>query len=227
MSWRDSQDDSRRRYLAKFDAAEAERYDTVVGSLAREDEDAYLSDLTGVLRLVPGMQVLDAGAGTGTLTRILLRSPGLGLTALEPAPAMLARLRARPELQDVTPLEGFCDAVADRTLFAPARFDVIASRQLVNGLYDPLVAFANWHCWLKPAGAVLVIDGLYERAAWSGTWAEEVDVLPVAACQSTALVPYLLERSGFTIEAVRLMDAVNRRPSTRTPRYLVVARKRS
>ena len=54
-----------------------------------------------------------------------------------------------------------------------------------------------------------------------------MDVLPVAACQSTALVPYLLERSGFTIEAVRLMDAVNRRPSTRTPRYLVVARKRS
>jgi len=227
MRWRDSQDDSRRRYLAKFDAAEAERYDTVVGTLAREDEDAYLSDLTGVLRLMPGMQVLDAGAGTGTLTRILVRSPGLGLTALEPAPAMLARLRARPELQGVTALEGFCDAAADRALFAPARFDVIASRQLVNGLYDPLVAFANWHCWLKPAGAVLVIDGLYERAAWSGTWAEEVDVLPVAACQSTALVPYLLERSGFTIEAVRLMDAVNRRPSTRTPRYLVVARKRS
>ena len=227
MSWRDSQDDSRRRYLAKFDAAEAERYDTVVGTLAREDEDAYLSDLTGVLRLVPGMQVLDAGAGTGTLTRILARSPGVGLTALEPAPAMLARLRARPELQGVTALEGFCDAVADRALFAPARFDVIASRQLVNGLYDPLAAFANWHCWLKPAGAVLVIDGLYERAAWSGTWAEEVDVLPVAACQSTALVPYLLERSGFTVEAVRLMDAVNRRPLTRTPRYLVVARKRS
>ena len=90
------------------------------------------------------------------------------------------------------------------------------SRQLMNVLYDPLAAFANWHCWLKPAGVVLVIDGLYERAAWSGTWAEEVDVLPVAACQSTALVPYLLEQSGFSVEAVRMMDAVNRRPSTRT-----------
>jgi ubiquinone/menaquinone biosynthesis C-methylase UbiE len=226
MNWRDSQHDSRRRYLAKFDAAEAERYDAVVGTLAREDEDAYLSDLSGAVRLMPGMEVLDAGAGTGTLTQILVRSPGLRLTALEPAPAMLARLRARPELDGVTAIEGFCDAVADRALFAPARFDVIASRQLVNGLYDPLAAFANWHRWLKPAGAVLVIDGLYERAAWSGTWAEEVDVLPVAACQSTALVPYLLEQSGLQIEAVRMMDAVNRRPSTRTPRYLVVARKR-
>lgn len=226
MNWRGSQDDSRRRYLAKFDAAEAERYDAVVGALAPEDEDAYLSDVIGAVRLMAGMQVLDAGAGTGTLTRILRRSPGVRLTALEPAPAMLARLRARPELQGVTAFEGFCDAVADRTLFAPARFDLIASRQLLNGLYDPLAAFANWHCWLKPAGVVLVIDGLYERAAWGGTWAEEVDVLPVAACQSTALVPYLLEQSGFSVEAVRMMDAVNRRPSTRTPRYLVVARKR-
>jgi SAM-dependent methyltransferase len=226
MSWRDSQNASRRRYLEKFDADEAERYDAAVGALAREDEDAYLSDLAGALPLAAGMQVLDAGAGTGTLTRILVRCPGLTLTALEPAPAMLARLRARPELRGVAAIEGFCDAVADRALFAPARFDVIASRQLVNGLYDPLAAFANWHCWLKPGGAVMVIDGLYERAAWSGAWAEEVDVLPVAACQSTALVPYLLEQSGFSVEAVRMMDAVNRRPSTRTPRYLVVARKR-
>jgi ubiquinone/menaquinone biosynthesis C-methylase UbiE len=226
MNWRGSQDDSRRRYLEKFDTAEAERYDAVVGALACEDEDAYRSDLAGALPLAAGMQVLDAGAGTGTLTRILARCPGLGLTALEPAPAMLARLRARPELRGVAAIAGFCDAAADRSLFAPGRFDVIASRQLVNGLYDPLAAFANWHGWLKPGGAVLVIDGLYQRAAWSGAWAEEVDVLPVAACQSTALVPYLLEQGGFSVEAVRLMDAVNRRPSTRTPRYLVVARKR-
>jgi SAM-dependent methyltransferase len=226
MNWRSSQDDSRRRYLEKFDAAEAERYDAVVGALAPEDEDAYLSDLAGALPFPAGTQVLDAGAGTGTLTRILVRCPGLALTALEPAPAMLARLRGKPELQSVTAIEGFCDGLADRALFAPGRFDVIASRQLVNGLYDPLAAFANWHCWLKPAGTVLVIDGLYERGAWSGVWANEVDVLPVAACQSTALVPYLLEQSGFSVEVVRMMDAVNRRPSTRTPRYLVVARKR-
>jgi hypothetical protein len=40
----------------------------------------------------------------------------------------------------------------------------------------------------------------------------------------TGAVP--LEQSGFSVEAVRMMDAVNRRPSTRAPRYLVVARKR-
>lgn len=225
MGWRIPQAESRRRYLAKWDATEAERYETVVGTLAAADEDAYLADIAAALPLQAGMRVLDAGAGTGTLTRILARSPGLVLTALDPAPAMLARLRAHPELQAVTTVEGFCDAAADRMLFAPAQFDVIASRQLSNGLYDPLAACANWYCWLKPGGAVLAIDGLYERSAWTGCWAEEVDVLPLAACQSTALLPYLLEQADFTVATVRMMDAVNLRTSTRTPRYLVVARK--
>lgn len=224
MSWRDSQAESRRRYVAKFDPEEAERYDALVGQLSPEDEDAYLADLARALELRAGIAVLDAGAGTGTLTRILSRVPDLSLTALEPAPAMLARLRARPELRDVAAVEGFCDAAADRRLFAAATFDAILSRQLVNGLYDPLAAFRNWHHWLKPGGAVVVIDGLYGRSAWSGRWAEEVDQLPMSACQSTAAVPYLLEQAGFRVESARMMDAVNARPATVTARYIVTAR---
>ena len=225
MSWRSSQAESRRRHLTRFDAAEAERYEKLVGQLAPEDEDAYVADLARTLQLPVGAAVLDAGAGTGTLTRILARSPGLSLTALEPAPAMLARLRARPELQGVVAVEGFCDSATDRGLFAAATFDAILSRQLVNGLYDPLAAFRNWHHWLKPGGAVVVIEGLYGRSAWSGMWAEEVDQLPMSACQSTAAVPYLLEQAGFRVEAARMMDAVNARAATVTARYLVVARR--
>ena len=50
-------------------------------------------------------------------------------------------------------------------------------------------------------------------------------MLPLATCQSLALTPYLLEAIGFQIEAVELMDAVNKLPSTKTTRYVVVARK--
>jgi hypothetical protein len=101
------------------------------------------------------------------------------------------------------------------------------SRQLVNGSFDPLTAFRNWHDWLSPDGAVVVIDGVYDRSSWTGIWEEDVDVLPLSACQSTALAPYLLEIAGFRIEAVRWMEAVNKLPSTRTNRYVVVARKRA
>lgn len=224
MTWRGSQAESRRRYLTKFDDAEAERYHAVVGRLSPQDEAAYLADLARVVELPAGAAVLDAGAGTGTLTLMLARLPGLSLTALEPAPAMLERLRAQPELRKVATVQGFCDAATDRGLFAAGAFDVILSRQLVNGLYDPLAAFRNWRHWLKPGGVVVVIEGLYGRTAWSGIWAEEVDQLPMSACQSTAMVPYLLEQAGFRVEMSSLMETVNARPTTVTARYVVVAR---
>ncbi len=207
--WRIRRAESRARYLAKFDAAGAADYYEAVGTLSEDDERAYQSDIERLLPLAAGADVLDAGT----------------VTALEPAPEMLALLRSHARLQGVATIEGFCDAVEDRSLFPPERFDAIVSRQLANGLYDPLGAFANWAHWLKPGGAVLVIEGIYGRDAWTGAWSEEVDVLPLSATQSRATVPYLLEAAGFRVESVDWMDAVNRRPATRTPRYAVLARR--
>jgi SAM-dependent methyltransferase len=223
--WRGSQAAARARHLARVDAAETDRYHQSVGQLNRQQQDAYLADLGRVFRLRAGLSALDAGAGTGTLCGILLRQTGLSVTALEPVPAMLAKLRGTAELQRVTTIEGFCDSIEDRVLFPAGRFDAIVSRQLVNGLFDPLAAFRNWHHWLAPGGTIVVIDGLYDRSAWQGGWEEEVDVLPLSTCQSTAVVPYLLEIAGFRIDAVQRMESVNALPTTRTPRYVVVASK--
>lgn len=225
MSWRNSQADSRARHLARIDAAEAARMDAAVGRLDAEDEEAYLADLVSAIDLHSGLAVLDAGAGGGALCCVLRHVPGLSLTALEPVPALLDLLRSKTGLETVRTVEGYCDSRDDRPLFQAAAFDVIVSRQLVNGLYDPLAAFENWHHWLRPAGAVAVIDGLYGRDAWAGAWQEEVDRLPLAAIQGRAAIPYLLERAGFVVEGVHWMERVNRRPVTRTPRYLTVARK--
>lgn len=224
MSWRVSRNEFRRRSVAKFDRAEVDAYDSLVGNLSADDEAAHLADLGAVFRFDPGLRVLDAGAGTGTICGLLARLEGLSLTALEPAPAMLEALRSKPALQHVRTVPGFCDAPEDRGTFEEASFDVIVSRQLGNVLFDPLAAFANWRHWLVPGGAVIVMDGLYERSAWSGRWEEEIDVLPLSACRTMALMPYLLESSGYRIEAVQPMAAVGARPATRTPRYIVVAR---
>lgn len=227
MSWRGSREDARRRTLEHFDEAAAAEYEALVGALDARGEDAHASDLARLVTLEPGARVLDAGAGTGTLSRVLTRLDGLELTALEPAPAMVSLLRSKPELSAVALVEGFCDGPDERDLFPPGRFDVIVSRQLVNGLFDPLTAFSNWHRWLAEGGAVVVMDGWYGRDSWRGVWAEEVDVLPLSSIQSMALVPYLLEQAGFEIEAVEPMASVNALPGTRTARFAVVARKRS
>lgn len=225
MSWRGTQRESRLRHLGKFDAAEAARYDAMLGNPAPAEQDACLADLAQVVDLQAGQRVLDAGAGTGAFSLILSRVPGLALTALEPAPEMLALLRGKPALHGIATAAGFCDAPEDQPLFPPGSFDVIASRQLVNGLFDPLAAFANWRHWLVPGGTVVIIEGLYDRTAWTGPWAAEVDTLPASTPATTALVPYLLETAGFCVEAVRMMEMVNAQPATRTPRYVVIGRK--
>jgi SAM-dependent methyltransferase len=225
MDWHGSRALARRRHAARYDGVEACNYHAQpgLGRLTRDEEDAYLADIRRVRDLRPGTSVLDAGAGTGTLCRILSRQPGLTLTALEPSPAMLAVLRSQPELAQVTTVAGFCDGAEDGRQFAAGAFDVVASRQLVNGLFDPLTAFRHWQRWLEPGGAVVVIDGLYGRDGWRGAWEEEIDVLPLSACQTLATVPYLLESVGFRIAAVERMSAVNGLPGARTPRYIVVA----
>jgi hypothetical protein len=65
--------------------------------------------------------------------------------------AMPAILQAQPELANVRAINGFCDEPQDHARFAAAQFDAIVSRQVVNGLFDPLLAFRHWHRsrWLR------------------------------------------------------------------------------
>lgn len=225
VDWQTRRTAARGRHAARYDAAEAGAYGAMrgLGWLTTPEQDAYLDDLRRVVELKPGTRVVDVGAGTGVLCSVLVRLPGLALTALEPSAAMLDILRRRPELAGVVTVLGSCDAEGDEALFEPGRFDAVVSRQVTNGLFDPLRAFRHWHGWLRPGGVAVAIDGLYGREAWRGAWQEEIDVLPLSACQTMATVPYLLEAVGFRIRAVERMSAVNALPTTRTPRYVVVA----
>lgn len=216
---------SRSRCVAVYDAEEALKYDAWVRAMSGDDHSACLQDLSRSVPMSKGMHVLDVGAGTGALCQALVLVPGLKITALEPCRSMLELLLQKEELSTVATVQGFCDHPSDRQLFAPDTFDRIASRQLVNGLFDPLAAFRNWHHWLRPNGIVAVMDGFFKRSDWSAQWADLVDALPLSCCLSPAIVAYLLEQCGFTVTFAGPMDATNALPSTRTERFMVVATK--
>jgi SAM-dependent methyltransferase len=225
MAWRVSQEESRRQWLAAMDSAAVEKFEDQVGKLSPEEKEAYLEELAEIPIWKTGASVLDVGAGTGTLSQVIAGLNKDHLFALEPSALMVDKLCANLAGTNVQARVGFSDSPEDRTLFPPGKFQVIVSRQLVNGLFDPLVAFGNWLDWLSPGGSVIVVEGAYTRAAWTGVGEEFADLFPVSSNQSLALIPYLLEVAGFRVEKVRWMQKVNRLPGTRTPRYLVHATK--
>jgi SAM-dependent methyltransferase len=208
-----------------YDIDKATQYNVGVDVMGDADHLACVADLQQCVHFTNTMAVLDAGSGTGALCLALVRIPGLKITALEPSLPMIDLLKTRPELHHVNTVQGFCDHAEDESLFVPETFDLIASRLLVNNLFDPLAAFRNWNHWLRPGGVVVVMDGLFDRCDWKGEWSGIVDHLPLAACRTTATVPYLLEQVGFHIEHVGLMAHTNAMPLTKTKRYIVVASK--
>jgi ubiquinone/menaquinone biosynthesis C-methylase UbiE len=227
MTWRLTQAQSRESYLKKYSAEEVETYEKWVAMLTHEDHFAYLQDMQDHCLFTAGQKVLDVGAGTGGLTTVLNLVPKLHLTALEPSPEMLKVLQAKTQLAAVECVQGFCDHPNDRTHFLENSFDVIASRQLFNGLYDPIAALENAWYWLKPNGFLVATDGFYDRSAWSGVWEDVVDQLPLSACRTLATIPYLMEHVGFRVHTAQLMQRTNQRPNIRTQRYIIVASKTS
>lgn len=225
MTYRISQNESRSKLASTYDDREVTKYDGWIRELTDEDHDACLMDIAAHVDLSHYPNILDVGAGTGAMCLSLARKPGLRVTALEPLATMLNVFRGKSNLSHVRTVLGFSDHLSDRDHFSSGEFDAIVAKQVVNGLYDPVAAFRNWHYWLKPDGIVIVMDGMFDRSSWSDSWADWVDQLPTSCIRSLATIPYLMELAGFQVLNSVYMDNTNARPSTRTKRLMVIARR--
>lgn len=109
-------------------------------------EQRMLRDLTR--SLTPGCRVLDAGCGTGTLSRQMrVVEPSIQLKLLDLSPAMLAHTADIPGNKLV-------GSVMDLP-FGDASFDVVVSSWGIETVPDPMRAVSEYLRVIRDAGAVL------------------------------------------------------------------------
>jgi malonyl-CoA O-methyltransferase len=136
----------RNHIVAAFDAA-AETYDSAT-PIQREVARALVFRAAAVKKSPRG--ILDLGAGAGHVTGFALAQwPDAKVAALDAAPAMLQKLRAKfPNVATM--------ARDARNLRDLPYYDLILSSMMLHWLDDPRAALREWRALLAPGGLLCV-----------------------------------------------------------------------
>jgi SAM-dependent methyltransferase len=126
-------------------------YDAISGLAPYQD---MLDEVVAALDVSPGMRVLDAGCGTGTLAeRLATACPDIELLAVDLSPGMLGRARAR---RSWPASFSFVEGNLDEVLTADRRgFDRIASVNVIWTLPDPRHTVARMAARLRENGRMV------------------------------------------------------------------------
>ena len=134
-------------------------HESVVQSHARRRAEVEAWFLLPLLK--PGMRVLDAGCGPGTVTAGLAKAVTPGeVLGLDVVSEVLDHARAHAAAEQV---DNASFVVGDvyKLEFADAQFDVVYANQLLQHLTDPVRALREMRRVLRPSGMLAVRDADY------------------------------------------------------------------
>lgn len=125
---------------------------------------AAIAHLVDQLGLGQGSRLLEVGAGTGKMTR-LLAAPGRAILASEPLTGMRRHLEGL-SLPGVEVVEG----VAEEIDLPAGSVDAVVVAQAFHW-FDPWAAFSEFHRVLRPGGRVALVWNVRdEDADWVAKW---------------------------------------------------------
>jgi SAM-dependent methyltransferase len=191
--------------VAKLDSATQERLAGVLETRGADPQQqairrAFLAGIEFPARA----RVLEVGCGTGVLTRMLARCPGVAqVVGVDAAPSLLDQAR---ELAAGLAGMSFQEADAHALPFEAASFDAVVFDSVLCHVLDPARALGEARRVLRPQGCLAVIDGDYATTTIA---LEDFDPLQVCAdaMMLTAVndrwlarrLPSLARKAGFEI----------------------------
>lgn len=171
-------------------------------SEARQIE--MMMEYLGTLDLPDQAVVLDAGCGTGSMTRHIAELPGLReVVGLDPSPVLLARARTNYAGE---PRMRFEQGDARNMPFADASFDAVVFHTVLCHVPGCEEAVADARRVLKPGGWLAAFDGDYVTTTVASALLD-----PLEACAKAAMaglvndqwlvrkLPNLLLAAGFEV----------------------------
>ena len=174
--------------------------------------------LLDVVRLRPGMRLLDVGCGPGfPLLELAGRlGPGARAVGLDPWAAALDRARGKARQRGLETVE-LVEGAAEAMPFADASFDVVVSNNGLNNVADQARSYAECRRVLAPGGQLVAtmnlpasMHELYEpfaailREREGEAGVRRLQEHIAARRQPVAQTTAALERAGF--EVVRVLE---------------------
>ena len=174
--------------IAALDTAMQDRLANVLETRGADRQQQELRRIfLADIQFPAGARVLEVGCGTGVLTRVIARWPGVGeVVGVDPAPSLLSRARA---LATELPNIRFEEADGRSLPFDAHSFDVVVFDSTLSHVPEPERALAEAHRVLRPLGWLATFDGDY-----STTTVALGDHDPLQACADMTMANSVHDR---------------------------------